>query len=179
MSIGELQRTGKNVKIIHAGDYYVAGTGEIIGTILGSCVAVCFYDETMKIGGMNHFMLPGKITKADIDNDKSAKYGVYAIAYLLELMYKKGCKPENITARLFGGGNLLNFERSKNIINIQNSSLARSIMELEDIPIIGEDLGGKYMRKIYFDIETGKIFLRKSLRKDDFNFNEERDDEDI
>jgi chemotaxis receptor (MCP) glutamine deamidase CheD len=67
---------------------------------------------------------------------------------------------------------LLNFERNKDRVNVQNSSLARSIMELEDIPIISEDLGGKYMRKLYFDIESGKIYLRKSLRSDELNFHD-------
>lgn len=170
MSLGSLQKLGKKIKIIHAGDLYVGNKNEIIGTILGSCVAVCFYDETKQIGGMNHFMLPGKITSIDRINERSAKYGVTAIGDLLNMMYKKDCQKENITARLFGGGNLLNFERSKDRVNVQNSSLARSIMELEDIPIASEDLGGKYMRKIYFDIESGKIYLRKSLRSDELNF---------
>ena len=30
----------------------------LVDTILGSCVAVCLYDEHKKIGGINHYMLP-------------------------------------------------------------------------------------------------------------------------
>ncbi len=29
-----------------------------VTTILGSCVAVCLWDESHGIGGMNHYLLP-------------------------------------------------------------------------------------------------------------------------
>jgi chemotaxis protein CheD len=47
------------VATLHPGDYYVAATdGELIGTVLGSCVSACIRDSRLRIGGMNHFMLP-------------------------------------------------------------------------------------------------------------------------
>ena len=38
-----------------------AGTGGdlMLVTILGSCVAACLFDPEARVGGMNHFMLPG------------------------------------------------------------------------------------------------------------------------
>ena len=30
----------------------------MVDTILGSCVAVCLFDTKLKIGGINHYMLP-------------------------------------------------------------------------------------------------------------------------
>jgi chemotaxis receptor (MCP) glutamine deamidase CheD len=44
-------------------EYYNLNSRELIGTLLGSCVAVCLYDEKNKIGAMNHFMLPGRTTR--------------------------------------------------------------------------------------------------------------------
>ena len=41
------------------GEYYVTTAGEMIVTVLGSCVSACVRDVRLGIGGMNHFMLPG------------------------------------------------------------------------------------------------------------------------
>ncbi len=30
-----------------------------ITTVLGSCVSVCLWDCVLRVGGMNHFLLPG------------------------------------------------------------------------------------------------------------------------
>ncbi len=40
------------------GEFYVSRGGELISTVLGSCISVCIRDPKMGIGGMNHFMLP-------------------------------------------------------------------------------------------------------------------------
>src|SRR5262245_37735781 len=38
--------------------YYVTGGDEVLFTTLGSCVSVCLYDSTYRVGGLNHFLLP-------------------------------------------------------------------------------------------------------------------------
>src|SRR5690348_4051849 len=40
------------------GEYYVTRNGELVTTVLGSCVSACVRDARLRIGGMNHFMLP-------------------------------------------------------------------------------------------------------------------------
>ena len=34
-------------------------------------------------------------------------------------------------------------------------------MEIEDIPILGLDVGENFTRKIIFDVSSGKVYLRK------------------
>ena len=41
------------------GQYYAGAGHGSISTVLGSCVATCLWDPVLRIGGMNHFMLPG------------------------------------------------------------------------------------------------------------------------
>ncbi|MEC7668842.1 MAG: chemotaxis protein CheD, partial [Pseudomonadota bacterium] len=38
---------------------YAVGTrpGELISTILGSCVAICLWDDQANVGGMNHILV--------------------------------------------------------------------------------------------------------------------------
>ena len=45
------------VKVL-PGEYYVSHEDLVIMTVLGSCIAACLWDSRMRVGGMNHFMLP-------------------------------------------------------------------------------------------------------------------------
>jgi chemotaxis protein CheD len=160
-----IRRYGKKVILIYAGDYYVSSDDEMIGTSLGSCIAVCLYDPCIKVGGMNHFMLPGKISLLETTGH-SAKYGITAINSLMDSMIKKGAIKKNIIAKLFGGGAVLAFENKKTTIPDNNIRIARVMLEMEDIPITEEDTGGKFIRKVFLDIATGKVYLKKILRSD-------------
>lgn len=157
---------GKEIKIIHPGEYYVSSEDEIIGTLLGSCVAVCLYDEKRGIAGMNHFMLPGKISTTDLTKDKTAKYGITAINELLKDMEKLGADKEHLVAKIFGGGKVLEHIIESSTIPRDNIRLAKVMMEMEDIQITESDVGGNFTRKILMDVKTGKVYLKKSTRKD-------------
>ena len=43
--------------ILYPGDYFASCENCIIGTVTGSCVAVCLYDQIKGIGGMGHFII--------------------------------------------------------------------------------------------------------------------------
>lgn len=47
--------------------------------ILGLCVVVCVYDEEMKIGGMNYFMLFDIYLMSEFEYCLVIKYGVYVM----------------------------------------------------------------------------------------------------
>lgn len=156
-------KLGKRVNIIHPGEYFVTGDDELIATLLGSCVAVCLHDEVNHIGAMNHYMLPGRITKAAAGDEDSTKYGINSINTIIRLMLEKGAVKSNITARIFGGGSIIKglSANTNSLIPADNVRVARLMMEMEDIPIIGSDVGADYTRKIIFDVTTGKVYLRK------------------
>lgn len=165
MYIRNSWKYGKPLKIIQAGEFFVSNTDEFIGTLLGSCIAVSLYDTVNSISGLNHFMLPGRISRVDIFEDRSAKYGITAINTLIEEMEKKGAKRKDIVAKLFGGGSVLEYEKRTNTIPMDNIRLARIMLEIEDIPIIQSDVGGKYTRKLLMDVQTGKVYCRRTLNK--------------
>ena len=147
--------------MIHPGELHASRDNELIGTVLGSCVAVCLHDNINGISGMNHYMLPAVIVNDDIHNDESARYGFTAINTLLEKVLKLGANRKHLSAKLFGGGHITSFERSKNIPK-DNIRLARLIIEIEDIPIVEDDVGDNFTRKILMDVKTGHVFLKKS-----------------
>jgi chemotaxis protein CheD len=157
-------KLGKNLNIIYPGEYYITGEDELIGTLLGSCVSVCLHDPENKIGGMNHFMLPGKISKNDIFADDNARYGIAAINRIVTEIISRGASRKHLTAKIFGGGNIINFlniSGKQSLIPSDNVRVAKLFMEIEDIPILGLDVGENFTRKIIFDVSTGKVYLRK------------------
>ncbi len=164
MYIKNRSQLGKKLSIIHPGEYYITSEDELIGTLLGSCVSVCLHDSENHVGGMNHFMLPGRIRAEGFLIDDYAKYGIAAINKIIDGMLDKGARKENLTAKVFGGGSILNLKGSdgrRSMIPADNIRIARILLEIEDIPIISTDVGENYTRKIIFDAHSGKVYLRR------------------
>ncbi len=166
MYVRNSKKYNKEIRVIHPGEYYVSAVDEIIGTLLGSCIAVCLYDRENMVGGMNHFMLPGRISEVDIFKDRSARYGITAINELIESMVKNGGQKKNFTAKIFGGGHVLSALDKGPSIPDDNIRLARIMMELEDIEIIDSDVGSNFTRKVLFDVKSGSVYLKKTTRDD-------------
>jgi chemotaxis protein CheD len=159
---------GKPIKIINAGEFHVSGNDEFIETLLGSCVAVCLHDPENGISGMNHFMLPGRVSKVDIFKSRSAQYGIIAIQKLLDEMISRGAKRKNLVAKVFGGGSVLSIDRTKgtNFLPMDNVRIAKAILEMEDIPIDKEDVGEIYTRKLLMDVPTGRVYVKRTTSKE-------------
>jgi chemotaxis protein CheD len=177
MYIRNSRKWGKAMKIIHPGEYYVSREDELIATLLGSCVSVCLYDRENRIAGMNHFMLPGKISNADVFQDKTARYGITAINELFGQMEKAGAKKGRLSAKVFGGGHVMETVIETNSIPLDNVRLAKIMLELEDVPIVEMVVGGTYTRKIIMEVDTGKVFLKSITKQDVLEKIEARDRE--
>lgn len=160
------EKYGKKIKIIYPGEFYVSEEDEIISTVLGSCVSLCLYDTRRNFSGMNHFMLPGRITNYDLYRDKTAKYGINAINVLLQTMEQHGSQKDDLIAKLFGGSNVLRIIKNASSIPEENVRLAKLLMEMEDIQIAEVDAGGIYSRKILMEVKNGKVYSKKIIRND-------------
>lgn len=165
----------KNVIMLGSGEYFVAKNGEILYTVLGSCIAVCIYDTKKKIGGMNHYMLPGMLHPDEILTSEVGRYGMYAMELLIGEFIKCGTKRENLIAKIFGGGNVLKFRKSDGDITASNIRFAKKFLELEGIPVQSEDSGGYSGRKILFFTDTAKVLLKRfDAEKNQKIFDKER-----
>ncbi|NLF43892.1 MAG: chemotaxis protein CheD [Bacteroidales bacterium] len=136
----------------------------VVSTILGSCVAVCLWDPTLQIGGINHYMLP-------LWNGQglaSPKYGNIAIEKLIERMLQMGSKKSNLKAKVFGGGEVIETQISHFQIGERNIVLAMESLKDEKIPIISQSVGGKLGRKIQYNTQTGAV-LHKFIEKQAIN----------
>jgi chemotaxis protein CheD len=135
----------------------------VVKTILGSCVAICLWDPVTKIGGINHYMLPSWS-----GNDlASPKYGNIAIDKLLEKMMQLGVRKENLKAKIFGGGELIESGANGTLIGERNIRVARLILEEKKIPVVASSTGGRKGRKILFFTNSGEVrhkFLDKKVQ---------------
>jgi chemotaxis protein CheD len=169
------QNYKKNVIMLGSGEYFVSKDGEILHTVLGSCIAVCIYDIKKKIGGMNHYMLPGMLHPDEILTSEVGRYGMYAMELLIGEFIKYGTRRENLTAKIFGGGNVLKFRKSDGDITGSNIRFAKKFLELEGIPVQSEDSGGYSGRKILFFTDTAKVLLKRfDAEKNQKAFDKER-----
>jgi chemotaxis protein CheD len=130
-----------------------------ISTLLGSCVAVCLYDPKLRLGGMNHFLLPSKRGGAGDDADVVLA-GDYAMEVLVNAMLAKGSHKDRLVAKAFGGGNIVSSIRMA--IGDRNAEFAVEWLTREGIQLTASDFGGPWSRKVVWVPNTGEAFCRRS-----------------
>lgn len=126
------------------GEFAVAPDSDNVAlkTLLGSCVALMFYDRKKKIKAMNHFLLPDTN-----DNSNDMKYGLYSVEAMLNEMYKIGCLKSDIVAKISGGADIMNLNL-KNSIGLRNVEFAKEFCHKEGFRIISEHVRGEHGRLI-------------------------------
>lgn len=110
-------------------------------TILGSCVAACMRDPLARVGGMNHFLLPG------VDGDEGMRYGVQSMELLVNALLRRGARRERMEVKLFGGGRLIS---GLTDVGSQNAAFAERFVRDEGLTYAGGSLRGDRARRIQF-----------------------------
>lgn len=142
------------VKVL-PGEFFVARDRIAIMTVLGSCIAACLWDSRMRVGGMNHFMLP----EGD-SADASGRYGSYAMELLINEMMKLGARRESMQAKIFGGGQVMHNFTTLNV-GERNTRFVQDYLATERIPVVSEDVLDIHPRKVVFFPATGKAMVKR------------------
>ena len=152
----EIERLARNVQ---PGAWSV-DTEKPLSTLLGSCVAVCLFDPALKIGGINHFMLPemGRSKYGDVDSLLS---GNFAMEALLNALIGRGARKARLQAKAFGGGTIIDSDASAPNIGMRNASFAKEWLQREGIPLLSSDFLGPWTRKIIFLPFNGEAFCKR------------------
>lgn len=153
------------VKVLPGGQHVspAGESGELISTVLGSCVGACMHDPLIGLGGMNHFMLPHDDEGLWSGASLALRYGNHAMDALLNEMLKQGADKNRIVCKFFGGGNVMNGMRG---IGDKNALFAREYAKAERLNVEAFDLGGDRGRRIVFDPQIGKVWRRFLNRSD-------------
>jgi chemotaxis protein CheD len=147
------------VKIL-PGEYYVTRSDEAITTVLGSCVSACIRDPVMRIGGMNHFMLPEDNSARDsrMPVVLATRYGSNAMESLINDVLKLGGLRERLEIKVFGGGRVL---AAMTDIGSRNIDFVRHYLSIEGLRMNAQDVGGEQPRKVVYYPTEGRVRVRK------------------
>lgn len=93
-----------NRVVVGIGEYAVAdGDTEIVTHALGSCVAVCLWDEAASVGALLHFLLPGARVSPTRAAIQPAAFADTGIPLLFQAAYRKGAVKERCRVWIVGG----------------------------------------------------------------------------
>ena len=158
LSAKEIERHAQSVQ---PGAWSI-GTNQPLATLLGSCVAVCLFDPIMKLGGLNHFMLPD-ISRSKHGDVDSLLSGNYAMEALLNALLVRGAKKARLQAKAFGGGTIIDTDSGSLSIGMRNASFTKEWLQREGIPLQSSDFLGPWSRKIVFLPTTGDAFCKRMV----------------
>jgi len=151
----KLKRT---VVSVPPGGCYVTGDpGEVLTTLLGSCVSACIRDVEAGIGGLNHFLLPDSTTTTADPVDLGYRYGSFAMEALINDILRRGGAKNRLEIKLFGGAEVLSDVRP---IGRRNVAFAENFFATEHMAVAARHLGGKQARRIQYFPITGRVRLR-------------------
>ncbi|HJV89202.1 MAG TPA: chemotaxis protein CheD [Holophagaceae bacterium] len=129
----------------------------ILETLLGSCVAITFWEPRFKVGAMCHYLLP--VCPPGKDPAHAGRYADTTLNLLTDGFKVRGIRPEALHVRMFGGGDM--FKRTlslkRRLIGELNIEAGRYLLEELGYTILQEDLAGEVCRKVLFHLPTGDV----------------------
>jgi chemotaxis protein CheD len=143
---------------LYPGQIFTASQPLLVSTILGSCIAVCLWDEKARLAGINHYLLPSDPVRGQSD----LRYGNIAIERLIDEMVAAGAATQRLVAKIAGGASILGHSASaRQSIGDQNAAVARQALQKHGIAISAEKTGGERGRKLLFHTGNGLAFTRE------------------
>ncbi len=133
------------------GEFFVSNDKNVlVTTILGSCVAACLRDPIASVGGINHFLLPGKEFDPTASDES---IGVHLMELLVNGLLKAGATRNRLEAKLFGGARTV---KGLSDVGQNNIEFARRFLRNEGIACVGGDTGGDKGRRIQYWPVSGR-----------------------
>ena len=143
---------GERRILLVQGEYHVSDDPDVVlTTLLGSCVAACIRDPDARVGGMNHFLLPGDSETSRFRD--AQRYGVHLMELLVNGLMQRGARRERLEAKLFGGSRMM---QKLSDIGRLNASFAERFLQHEGIKVVGGSLGGETGRRIQYWPVSGR-----------------------
>jgi len=140
---------------LEPGRMFVSDRPVLVKTILGSCVAVCLYDPRRRVGGVNHYLLayPGKNDVGD-----GGRYGSTSLQMLIDRIQDAGAQLPQLRAVVVGGGRPVGSDRGPQV-GEGNRQVALDVLRRFGIPILREETGGEFGRRLFFNTGTGEVIV--------------------
>jgi chemotaxis protein CheD len=149
----ELKGTNIGIGEFKVGDFVMTSIG------LGSCIAVVLHDKKKKTGGVAHVMLPNSNGKTE----RPGKFADTAVPRIIEEMVAKGSNKRDIIAKIAGGSSMFRQFKGNLDIGARNIEAVKEALNLQRIPLEGEDTGGGMGRSVMYDPgQNGVMVVRRA-----------------
>ena len=159
---------GQVVAKLLPGDYYVTCEEEVLDTVLGSCVSACIRNPRLRIGGMNHFMLPRPSGQGgdtwDSIAGRATRYGSASMETLINRILSAGGTRAELEVKIFGGGRVLSYLWDTSQHNV---IFVRDYLKQEGLRVTSEDVGCDYPRHVQYFPMTGRVRVRNLTSRAD------------
>lgn len=146
------------VKMISSGTFFCCrNESSILRAFLGTCVGVAIYDETTRVGGLIHILLPeSAIPGSTFQVEKYARTG---IPKFLDALYAKGASREHMKAAIAGGALIGPVSKQDIDLDIggRTAEVAKNLLASEGIETDASETGGFYATTLSLNAETGEF----------------------
>lgn len=165
MSIGhEEQRI-----FVGLGEVHVADDPEVILMCLGlgSCVAVCAYDPSAKVGGVGHMVLP--LWGESFIKEPSPRFVDSGIPLLVEEMERLGAARSRLIVKVVGGARMFAATAGRaGLFDIgkRNVEAANATLESLGLRLSAADTGGNCGRTVQLHLDSGRLLVSTAGTED-------------
>ena len=154
---------------LHIGECFLSKDPTLVCTVLGSCVAVSFFQPAIPLGGIFHALLPDS-SEQNIEHiaKQPCRFVNHSIQNILSAVERHGGRRKDIQIKVFGGAELFGFTSAKSSSagSVGRKNVQMAIMELEraGLRVMASDVGGPVGRKLYFLSHTGEVWVKRIKR---------------
>lgn len=136
------------------------GDNVLVTFALGSCIGICLFEPTKKMGALGHIMLPNS---PDPRNEATVnKYADTCIPNMIKRLQRLGCNPANLIAKIAGGAKMFEVSGDSSFGNIgaRNTVAVKESLRAHGIRLYAEDCGANYGRTVYFNTMSGQVLIK-------------------
>jgi chemotaxis protein CheD len=147
--------------VLQPGDWHVGEGNARIRTVLGTCVSIVLWHPDRRIGGMCHYMVPGRSPRT---NGLDGRYAEDAMQLLEEEVRVRGTRLAEYRIIVAGGGNMFpdTITVLREHIGTKNARAARDFVRSLGLRCNCEHLEGVGHREVVLDLQTGRIQVSPS-----------------
>lgn len=155
-------RTSADI-VLQPGDWYFGEGDTRIRTLLGTCVSIVLWHPVLHMGGMCHYMLPGRSPHSGGKLD--GRYAEDAFRLMQIEILARGTPASDYVLKLVGGGNMFpgaHCHRSgAPHVGTRNADAARNLAQRHGLQCVYEHLEGVGHRDVVFDVRDGRVLVRQ------------------
>jgi len=147
------------VLTLNPGEFAFAEGEAVLQTVLGSCVAITFWNPRRSFGAMCHYILPDR--PANSVGKEAGCYADETLGAIAQRFRNLGIQPGDLEVRMFGGGNMFPNLPPSNLplIGDRNIEAGRLLLETYGFTLTQMDLAGEVHRKVTFELRSGRVHL--------------------